>query len=50
MPHSTELARPKTEPSRMPTRNDILFVRSLRDRNTRILERKFVVEGHKSSV
>ena len=31
----------------MPTRNDILFVRSLRDRNTRISERKFVVEGHK---
>jgi len=32
---------------RMPTRNDILFIRSLRDRNTRHMERKFVVEGHK---
>ena len=46
MPHSTELARPFPV-SRMPTRNDILFVRSLRDRRTRISERKFVVEGHK---
>lgn len=31
----------------MPTRNDIAFIRSLRDRNTRHTERKFVVEGHK---
>ncbi len=35
----------KTQP--MPTRNDISFIRSLRDRNTRHMERKFVVEGHK---
>mgnify|MGYP005690953201 CR=1 FL=1 len=35
----------KTEP--MPTRNDISFIRSLRDKNTRHMERKFVVEGHK---
>ena len=31
----------------MLTRNEILYIRSLRDRNTRISERKFVVEGHK---
>lgn len=31
----------------MPTRNDIAFIRGLRDRNTRHTERKFVVEGHK---
>ena len=31
----------------MPTRNDIAFIRSLRDRNSRHTERKFVVEGQK---
>ncbi|MGB1073946.1 MAG: TrmH family RNA methyltransferase [Flavobacteriales bacterium] len=34
----------------MPTRNDIAFIRSLRDRNTRHTERKFVVEGQKCVV
>lgn len=31
----------------MPTRNDILTIRGLRDKSTRYTERKFVVEGHK---
>ena len=31
----------------MPTRNDIAFIRSLRDRSSRHTERKFVVEGQK---
>lgn len=34
-------------PGNMPTKNEIMVVRTLRDRKTRWEERKFVVEGHK---
>jgi len=44
--HNPDLAA-DCSPFPMLTRNDILFIRALRDRNTRISERKFVVEGQK---
>ena len=48
-PTLSHLAAPDID-TPMPTRNDIAFIRSLRDRNTRHTERKFVVEGQKCVV